>query len=784
MPARHDLIRRNTRWLGLLVCGVCVLAGPAAQAVVYSTPVVVESEEDLYELYENGQLSDEGLDRLLEMFRSKVDPNTAERQVLFDLPGMTYPLVDALLERRAREPFRKVEELLSVPLPDEVLVQIRPFLRIVPPGVAPRPVSGRARIEFIDHFDDDYVPAEYFMAELKILDWVQLGFHGIFQEEFGDFKLHRGIDDPRESFLTTPGFDFAWQPARFLNNSRFSALVDRPTWAVVAGHFRAGFGQRLVFDNTDRSDPHGLYPDQAAYLSYESRPRFRLYEASMLGVGGRLKSLPLGAVQLDMTSFYSYRWRDSYFDQFYPHIAFTPNSFEPLAAGVDDLERSRHRVNYHTVRDVWAEHTFGGNVTVRVGDDAHVGATAYGEVIDWRLGGWDLFDFSPSSPIPNKRWHGASGIDFAVRLGNVSLFGEYAFAFAVGRSGPFGEQQDLFGHAGAVRALFEYHTWQLDLAAFAYSHDFANPRSRGTAVADEFRGGRGRNEYALSADVTYSPVPPVRLRAELLPYFHPAESCPTLGEVGDFAGGLYDYDVQNDLVAGGWTCAERGRRFGLSMLVRADWEVIKKLTLASWVSWHDKDLEHVGTEDTSFSNQKGSSKPGERNISYGRPLGQRVQWTLQLSTNLVPRTSLTAHYALSLLDDGTARFDHSMLMAHVLYGEARVRAFDWWTLVARLRWGPDTVQNAYYPAACCQQVVFDPLSDEVDVSPWNARGNELIETYLQNEFKPIDGMLIKLRYTFRHFVHKGAWENADDLDVYFGPGDWAHELRFSTEYRF
>ena len=77
----------------------CLFAGPA-RAAIYENSINVDDEDDLFELEQRGDISEETSDTLLEIIREGVDLNSANREQLYDLPGITYADVDAILEYR------------------------------------------------------------------------------------------------------------------------------------------------------------------------------------------------------------------------------------------------------------------------------------------------------------------------------------------------------------------------------------------------------------------------------------------------------------------------------------------------------------------------------------------------------------------------------------------------------------------------------------------------------------------------------------------------------------
>mgnify|MGYP000140323719 CR=1 FL=1 len=73
---------------------------PAARAADYGTFIDIETEEDLLDLKNDGEITEEAFETLKELLEDGVDLNTADREQLYTLPNLTYKEVDAILAYR------------------------------------------------------------------------------------------------------------------------------------------------------------------------------------------------------------------------------------------------------------------------------------------------------------------------------------------------------------------------------------------------------------------------------------------------------------------------------------------------------------------------------------------------------------------------------------------------------------------------------------------------------------------------------------------------------------
>ena len=86
---------------------VALLTTTAALAEEYRVPILVDSEEDILELYYSGDISEDERDLLQRLFTDPLDLSRATRDDLYNLPGLTWDMVDGVLKyRKAKLAFK------------------------------------------------------------------------------------------------------------------------------------------------------------------------------------------------------------------------------------------------------------------------------------------------------------------------------------------------------------------------------------------------------------------------------------------------------------------------------------------------------------------------------------------------------------------------------------------------------------------------------------------------------------------------------------------------------
>lgn len=521
----------------LAVAAALILPSIALGAIYEVRLDEVDDEQDIIDLEERGDISTETADILYEMIVEGVDLNTATRDELYDLPGLTYADADAILQyRKDKGRIEDPTELVGAgSLTDQQLLLIAPFIKL-DSGPVRLPVAGKLRL--------------------------RTGFSN------GDFSLPTGALPP-PAFLTgafalpanfSAGFvvnTTRLEPGTvYYDGARGALAVDRfayraslPTayvqWKasqrrVVVGSFTIGFAERLTLDNTRRKTPNGISVtsvitaarDLASYCKQSGtdvcngttnsyvlddwtvRTNFR-------GVAGSIEDLEFGDNRkLSLFGFLSYQSRNLYQYETYD----TEKCTDPRAADnvlackspqvfVGSDLSSDGRLKFTTLPSLYDELVAGAHVDFKPSDRYRIGLTGYAANNFWgvpsRAPYWhESFSshFADSAPIrlQPQEWSrspwggpfGAVGLDFKAQLGQFGLFLEAARSFDSIPVGPDPATQPAGGGGFGIeqRTLFNPRRHEVELSLRFYDDKFLNPLARPIAAPDEFEGQTARNE--------------------------------------------------------------------------------------------------------------------------------------------------------------------------------------------------------------------------------------------------------------------------------------------------
>jgi hypothetical protein len=523
----------------IAIAVLAALAAPA-RANPYETFIDVDSEEDLYDLQATGQIDDDTLAELVEVFQSGVDLNRASREELYSLPNLTYGEVDAIIEYRGlagwiHEP---IDLVVAGILSQEKLESIASFLLISDPTRPLFATAGWVRGQTRFTVDDDGTPPAELQARVATLRNLTVGFAGtLSRNRLTDVEYNPDRDrlmaSAADSSVYLPKFYVQWQTDR---------------WGVIAGTYRIGFGQRLTFDNTSLYTPNGFYKDDQLFRETDlvvacresagdlddspcTGPAASVYETpdykwreGMLGVAAGFKNLEVGPGTLQSYAFASYQPHSIYQYEIYspstcddPHDTDDECSAPPVYNRQADPDEDTTTWKFQTLPDLFTEMLAGGNVAYSPTRRSHIGVTGYGADVSWAPDGMDL-DFQEWSRLPYGGPFGAVGVDGAIGVGMFDVFGEVTRSFDSMPDGDGG------GYGAVLREVTNFRKQnELEVSLRYYDQAFKNPYARPIAAPDEFEGARARDEMGARLRYTARLAKRLSLRATADLWSHPSD---------------------------------------------------------------------------------------------------------------------------------------------------------------------------------------------------------------------------------------------------------------------
>ena len=634
---------RTTIPAALLV--LAALAAPAA-ANPYETFISIDSEEDLYDLQATGQIDDDALANLVELYQRGVDLNKASREELYELPNLTYAEVDAILEYRGLTGWitDPIDLVINGVLSQEKLEAMAAFLIVSDPSRSLVATDGWVRTQTRWSPEDDGAPPLSLQARVSTLQNLTVGAAGVMSRS----RLDDVVYDPGRGALS------AEEAGTSVHVPKVYAKWETDQWGMIAGTYRVGFGQRLTFDNTSLYTPNGFYLDDELYrdtsLTRECKesegevppdcesniyvtPDYRWREG-LLGVALGAKKIPLGAGRMQAFGFASYSPRSIYQYEIYsPATCEDPNDDDNEACSAPDVYRRQEdpfeptpRFSFNTLPNMYAETTAGGNVAFAVSRRSHIGVTGYGSNVDWLVEGMDL-DFQEWSRYPFGGPFGAVGMDGSYGLDKYDFFAELTRSFD-----NMGDEGGGWGGIMRQVTTFQKHN-ELEASLRYYDENFKNPYARPIAAADELEGVRARDELGFR----------LRYTARLQKRF-------TLRAAGDV-----------------WQSPSDGTDDAL-LYARGDVNFTDQYAAGLWGLYQNKDLSENGIGmDRCYEVSLEEDESGE-------PIpctGEKYQTIARFRYTPTSRYALTAQYQHEFLTDGHYDNKYRQDVSGYLIGTAR-----------------------------------------------------------------------------------------------------------------
>lgn len=693
------------KWIwGVMAVSLMLPAPSGALAYDYRVPILVSDEDDLEELAASGDITLEEKDQLLRMLERPLDLNRAARDRLYNLPTLTYPLVDAILEERKKRPFDSVEDLARVPgITKEMIEQIEAFVKVTrkrEEKIKRGAVKGSLRVQAVDRIRkaklkdgepdprspaDTALPEAYVRLRAKADNGIEAGVAVITENTIGEVKYRE--DRPYDSKEDRPQLETSGE-TYLPTFPKAYFMMEQEKWQILVGSYRVGFGQRAVLDTTGQQNPYGFEPDLFAYVGYKSA-KFPT-SGNLLGVAGSYTGFEFGGVRLDASFFASYAWNDLYYTRLHqvdPEGLAEPSSYVVISKGPEGEYESLWNI-YPTIPRVYVEKLAGGNITIDFGGKSHVGFTAYAAHVDFQIGDQNA-TFARSDVWPERKEVFVAGGDLAWGTGFATIFGEVA-------------GMDNGAFAGVGRVVIATKGLEVEPSFRYLGDEFDNPHSGIKSQDELLDGNRDRGERGGGVSIRYRPLPGIRLRLDQDIWKATVWEKPQEGEIGD---PRHDDEVKHFPLRS-------------ESVIRVDVSPFDKLTIGGYASWVDKDLDRSGREE-SYAGRDGDAGHGEK-------------WKVGglASTTVLPFTKVKGMYNRSYVDEGKGQFSREH------YGVVELHFFPLGFVTSRLEKVLSlSVRGKFFEGT---EESFGELSNE-----------KYYEGYVQIAGKPLDGLALALRGALR-----------------------------------
>ncbi len=652
---------------------VGVLSAPAAFARTYPVEIGETNEDELRNLYEDGLLSADEFDTLVELLNNPIDVNKASRQELYDLPYVTMKMARSIVLGRAKGPYKSLADMAERvdDVTPSVLNQIQPFATA---GIRDRAgfdkdnLSGKARIRSGMYFEKtppiegDHANRTHTPQQIgyPFRPATQANADVTYDRTYGAGVVMLAQNDIRGIQYSPGSHDFYASYGQVVELGRVYASVEKDRWEAIVGSYSAGFGLGLTFDRTSRTQPNGWYKDLSVTAD-EFYRKFRL--PTRLFGGAATVFADVGTWEMEATVFAS---SDKY-DIYQYDIGMTDGEQVDWTQAETASPRvyiDGQRVGWMTLPNAFRESLAGVNATFSDGERTSVGLTAYAGAQDRTTidGVENNYDFVIRGGYPVLTdTYGAVGINGSWGTGIVDFFGEYAYTFT-GGSGVL------------VKSVINPLGGELELSARHYGTGFDNPHGRGTAAADQYQGMRDRDEQGVRAKGYYDITQRVRFTGDVDLWRSNLELAPLTSLM--MYGRLNTWIIEKKLMLGVY-----GKRTDQNLASSGRGNVYGGDTGELY--------EDIQTEAGSYDLSDATDRSGTRNFAG-----------LQASVAPIPTLDLSALYQRAWTDSGLlypteeGPCEYWYQIGHYTWFKARYKVIDPTTVTWRIRFRDDDVHGS------------------------------------------------------------------------------------------
>jgi len=453
-----------------------------------------ESDSDIEDAYQDGEIDDETYERLLTIYDDKIDINNADVLQLQSLPGLSPLDASKIVSYRLKHGYYKdIKDLINPEIIDEVTFD---NIKIFITAETPEKIKTKGDILFktksnqsVELNTTEY-PRTYDLFRLRLLKFGRyLKFGAIIE---GDARLTNYYYN--SGHITGGEFEHGYR----LNKSYVGYEKGPVIEQAYLGNFRAGFGQRLVFDNSGKSSPAGLYPDD----TYSRETQVTMYSRS--GGGTVVKDkYTLGSSPTQLKGFGA-RIIQGRFDltEFYSKSGYSYKTYVRMA---DEGTR------LVWLEDIVEETLNGCNLTYKLTDATpdiaatYIGTTLYASKREQNYSESDIWIWR----YPPQQSFAVYGTNFATGYRGFNITGELAKVHGWGDAWYI----KTFKKMGKIDVIYSHRDYALD---------FYNPWARGYSKHRGARYFKNRDEQGDYIDFTYKMSRTMKLKFNVDQFKHTA----------------------------------------------------------------------------------------------------------------------------------------------------------------------------------------------------------------------------------------------------------------------
>ncbi len=266
----------------LILTLILVLSFSLIFSYDYNLSKTVETEDDIADFYQNGEISEEEYIELWDIFSNPIDINSADANSLQRLPGITPDLAAQIIRHR---PYKKERDIIRA-IGRDNYSDIQAFIKFEAPRKVSKKTGKKIRIKslikfkYIDEISSYHkkneTPYLQLSGQFKLNKTIKLGVVQVRKWATNDYEVYNGptqYDDNGKiigeagDVIINPEHTIFPTPKAYLN-------ISTKHFQLITGNFGAGFGLGVTFNESGRRLLNGYKGDTSISSTYDYKRLF------------------------------------------------------------------------------------------------------------------------------------------------------------------------------------------------------------------------------------------------------------------------------------------------------------------------------------------------------------------------------------------------------------------------------------------------------------------------------------------------------------------------------
>ncbi|MCD6579132.1 helix-hairpin-helix domain-containing protein [bacterium] len=265
----------------IILIAVFVLSFSLIFPFDYNLSKSVQTEDDIADFYENGEISEEEYIELWDLFSNPIDINAAKPNDLQRLPGVTPDLVGQIVRHR---PYKKEKDIIRA-LGRDTYSNIQAFIKFEIPKVRKKTgkkmlIKSLVKFKYVDEISSYHkrneTPYLQLSGQFKLNKTIKLGVVQVRKWATNGYEIYNGptqYDDNGKIIGETGDVIIDGKHTIFPTPKAYLD-INTKHFQLIMGNFGAGFGLGVIFNESGRRLLNGFKGDTSISSTYDYKRLF------------------------------------------------------------------------------------------------------------------------------------------------------------------------------------------------------------------------------------------------------------------------------------------------------------------------------------------------------------------------------------------------------------------------------------------------------------------------------------------------------------------------------